>query len=327
MNTLSWHWEGKSDPKELVLRETELRSLGEDEIVVQNTAIGLNPVDWKLIRSAHPAWVNGHVPGVDGAGIVIKTGSNMTHIPIGTRICYHANLSKNGSFSTETIIDGRKLMFIPPHVSDYAAAAFPCPSLTAWQAVQKIPILQNLDVLVNGAGGSLGYLLTQLLLEQGARVYVTASVKHHQELHQTGVINAFDYKNTGWKAALQEQMGGKKLDVVFDTVSGNSASLLVDLLGYYGHVVSIQDRIATNPLPAFTTCISLHEIALGAFHEFASDMQVSQLMAEGEKLLFKIGQGILKQRQLVLGEFEHLNVILQEMKARNSSDKYVIKLT
>ncbi len=218
-------------------------------------------------------------------------------------------------------------MFIPPHVSDYAAAAFPCPSLTAWQAVQKIPKLHNRDVLVNGAGGSVGYLLTQLLLEQGARVYVTALVKHHQELHQTGVINAFDYKNTGWKAALQEQMGGKKLDVVFDTVSGNSASLLVDLLGYYGHVVSIQDRIATNPLPAFTTCISLHEIALGAFHEFASDVQVSQLMAEGEKLLFKIGQGVFKQRQLVLGEFEHLNVILQEMKARNSSDKYVIKLT
>lgn len=326
MQVLSWHWERKGEPETLVLKETELRDLEDHEVLVQNTAIGLNPVDWKLINTGHPNWIRGHVPGVDGAGIVVATGKEMVHIPLGTRVCYHTDLSKNGSFSTKTIIEGRKLMFIPTDLSAVAAAAFPCPSLTAWQAIKKIPLLKKQDILVNGAGGSVGYLLTQLLLEKGANVYVTASVQHHKEFREMGVVNAYDYKDNNWKVDLQKQLGDKKLDVVFDTVSGTSAALLMELLGYYGHIVSIQDRIKANPLPGFTTCISMHEIALGAFHQFASEKQIVALMAAGENLMTKIANGKLKQRPLIIGKFDQLNITLQYMKTQNSASKYVIKL-
>lgn len=79
-------------------------------------------------------------------------------------------------------------------------------------------------------------------------------------------------------------------------------------------------------LPDFTTCISMHEIALGAFHHFASESQVKELMTEGENLMTKIAYGSLKQRPLVLGKFDELNVALQDMKTKNSPVKYVIEL-
>lgn len=45
---------------------------------------------------------------------------------------------------------------------------------------------------------------------------------------------------------------------------------LASLIGYNGHLVRIQDRVETAPLPAFSTVISLHEVALNSVHRFSS---------------------------------------------------------
>lgn len=327
MNIRSWCWQEKGEPENLLLKEIGLRKLQADEVLVQNTFIGLNPVDWKLIAEGHPLWKKEHVPGVDGAGIVVRCGEGMLRIPEGLRVCYHGDLSENGSFSTHTILKGDRLIAIPDNVSDAAAAAFPCPGLTAWQAFQKIPCVRNKNILVNSAGGSVGYFIVQLLLAHGARVFVTASQKHHEAFYRMGVVKALDYKSQEWVEDMKHNLFGNSLDVIFDTVSGKSAKNLMSLLGYYGHIVSIQDRIDYNPLPAFNTCISIHEIALGAFHKFATDKQIAKLMSEGQILLNEIGTGILKQRSLLIDDFEHLNTWLQQMKNNHSSDKYVIRVS
>ena len=145
MNIRSWCWQEKGEPENLLLKEIGLRKLQADEVLVQNTFIGLNPVDWKLIAEGHPLWKKEHVPGVDGAGIVVRCGEGMLRIPEGLRVCYHGDLSENGSFSTHTILKGDRLIAIPDNVSDAAAAAFP----TA--AVQRLqPGRFRLQLLVVG---------------------------------------------------------------------------------------------------------------------------------------------------------------------------------
>ena len=322
----SWCWQKKGEPEGLVLKEQEIRRLEDNEILVQNTVIGLNPVDWKLILGGPATWNTDHVPGVDGAGIVIKTGKNMSHIKPGTRVCYHTDLNLPGSFSTHTIVKGNRVLYTPEKISDETAAAFPCPSLTALQSFQKVPGVLNKKVLVSGAGGSVGYFLTQLLLESGAKVYVTAGKQHHEDFLKMGVINAVDYKEQNWKEQMKEYLHGNLFDIIFDTVNGAHAAGLMDMIGYYGHMVAIQDRVKDNPLPAFSTCVSLHEIALGAFHKYASEQQIAQLMEDGEDLLNKIGNGKLKLREQKISNFENLPQHLAEMKKNNSSTKYLIRI-
>lgn len=322
----SWCWQQQGEPTELVLRENRIRELGDNEVLIQNTVIGLNPVDWKLIEYGHPLWTAGFVPGVDGAGIVLAVGRSMTHIRIGARVCYHTDLSQDGSFSTHTIVPGYALMHIPDKVSDFTAAAFPCPSLTAWQAFCKVPDVKDQDILVSGAGGSVGYILTQLLLHQGARVYVTTGEKHHAEYLKMGVAKAIDYKEVDSKDKIISTLQGNLFKAVFDTVKGEHAASLAPLLGYYGHLVAIQDRVEKAPLSAFTTCISLHEIALGAIHRHGSRKQIAELMQDGERLLDKIGNGTLKLRQQSVDDFENLPRHLAEMKKNNTEVKYIIKV-
>lgn len=323
----SWTWQKKGEPTDLVLKEKQVRVLNDNEVLIQNTVIGLNPVDWKLIEWGHPNWNSDSVPGVDAAGIIIAVGKNMTHLRIGTRVCYHTDLSKDGSFSTHTIVSGFALMSIPEKLSDEAAAAFPCPCLTAWQAFCKVPNMAGKNVLVSGAGGSVGYFLTQLLLEANAKVFVTASAKHHAEFLKMGCVKAVDYKDKNWKQTIVDPLQGNLFDAAFDMVNGKHATELAPLLGYYGHLISIQDRVDQNPLAAFTTCISLHEIALGAFHKYASSQQIAELMQAGEVLLNKIGNGTLKLRENSVSSFDNLPIHLAEMKKNHSSTKYLIKIS
>lgn len=321
MKAKSWWWTEKDEPQDLVLKEIELSKLGDNDLLIENKFIGLNPVDWKLIKGGNKEWKENHIPGVDGSGIVVNKGKNV-QTPIGTRICYHTDLSKPGSFSTHTIIKDNTFLLVPETVSDATAAAFPCPGLTALQAYQKTPSLENKKVLVNGAGGSVGFILTQLLIIGGAKVYVTASPKHHAEFYKLGVAKAVDYQNEKWK----EELSADLFSAIFDMTSAKNTPSLFDLLAYNGHVICVQGRIEVNPLLGFTKCISLHEIALAAFHKFSAQDQTTQLMRDGEWLLNLIGGGMISLRPIITADFEQLNWFLQEMKDQGTSEKRIVKI-
>jgi NADPH2:quinone reductase len=321
MKAKAWCWTEKGEPGDLVLKEIELPELEDDELLIENKFAGLNPVDWKLIKGGHIEWKENHIPGVDASGIIAAKGKNV-QTPIGTRICYHTDLSKPGSFSTHTIIKDHTFLVVPETVSDAAAAAFPCPGLTALQAYQKTPSLENKKVLVNGAGGSVGFILTQLLINSGAEVYVTASPKHHAEFYKLGVVKAIDYQNETWKEELSENL----FSAIFDMTSAKNTPSLFDLIAYNGHVICIQGRIDINPLLGFTKCVSLHEIALAAFHKFSTQDQTLQLMKDGEGLLDLVGSGKINLRPIITADFEQLNIFLQEMKDKGTSEKRVVKL-
>ena len=69
-------------------------------------------------------------------------------------------------------------------------------------------------------------------------------------------------------------------------------------------MVTVLGRIARNPLPAFSHCHSLHEIALGAQHAFGSDKQWSRLVAAGVAMMAQMASGELTLPPLVVGDFD-----------------------
>lgn len=325
MKTQAWCWSKKGEPTDLTLKQVDLGDLGAEEVLVQNTVISLNPVDWKLIEWGHLAWKEGHIPGVDGMGVITQVGANVKHLQKGTRICYHTNIHKNGSFSLHTRLNAHAVMRVPDHCSNEDAAAFPCPSLTALQAFQKTPSLKGKNVLINSAGGSVGYFLTQLLLKEGAHLFITASPKHHAQFLQMGVRYVIDYRDPLWPQKIRDA-APEGFDAAFDMVNGEVASQVAALLGYYGHIISIQDRIEKNPVAPFTTCISLHEIALGAFHQYATQRQIYELMQHGESLLDAIGKKEFQLRAHKLESFNNLPHHLAEMKKAHHDLKYLIQV-
>lgn len=320
----AWSWNAGAGIDGLQLVRKSLDQPGPGEVLIANRAIALNPVDWKIIEWGHAAWKTGHVPGVDGMGVVVASGAGVPIKP-GTRVAYHQSLDRDGSFAEFCILDAATVMTVPAALDDAWAASLPCPGLTAWQALEKIPGSAG-DVLVVGAGGAVGLLLAQLAVQRGLRVWATASTAHHAQLKALGVVGVFDYRDAGWQQALQSALGERRLDAVFDTVSGAHAATLAPLLGYNGHMVCIQDRQESAPLPAFSTAISLHEVALNSFHAYASLSDRQALRQHGERLLDAVLNGKLRLPGQQVFDFHELPQALRALKQGSSSGKWVARL-
>lgn len=322
----AWSWTAGQGIDGLQLIRKPLVQPGPGEVLVANRAIALNPVDWKIIEWGHAAWQTGHVPGVDGMGIVVAYGAGVPINP-GTRVAYHQSLERDGSFAEYCLLDAATVLTVPAALDDTAAASLPCPGLTAWQALDKVPVAAPGDVLVVGAGGAVGLLLAQLAVQRGYRVWATAAIKHHERLKALGAIGVFDYRDDNWPQALQASLGERRITALFDTVSGAHAAELAPLLGYNGHLVCIQDRQETAPLPAFSTAISLHEVALNSFHTHASLYDRQRLKQAGERLLDSALDGSLSVPKRQVFDFHQLPQALQALKEGGEGGKWVARLS
>lgn len=321
----AWTWTPGAGLDGLSLARLPVPTPGPDEVLVANTAIALNPVDWKMIDWGRDDWQQGQVPGVDGVGIVIAVGSEV-NLRAGARVAYHQALTRGGSFAEFTLLRARAVYPVPDALDDASAASLPCPGLTAWQALDKLPDCSNRDVLVTGAGGAVGCLLAQLALQRGLRVWVTASARHRDPLLQLGVAGVFDYHDGQWSQQLRETLGPRRLHGIFDTVSGHHAASLAPLLGYNGHLVCIQDRQESAPLPAFSTAISLHEVALNSIHAHGEALDWQELHHAAVRLLQGVADGLLQAPAKQFFDFAQLPEALCRLKAGEGNGKWIARL-
>ncbi|RZR11884.1 alcohol dehydrogenase [Vibrio vulnificus] len=286
-------WQYQTETHSLVLGKAERPALDDNEILVQNKAIGINPVDWKFIKANPLNWPNGHVPGVDGAGVVVQVGSKVDPSLIGRRVAYHGSLNRHGSFAEYTVLNVERVMTLPEGLSFELAAALPCPMLTAWQAFEKIPLTRQREVLVVGFG-AVNNLLSQFLVNAGYVVDVVSTSLGEERAKRLGIRHVYR----------EQSQIDMKYFAIFDAVSGENAAHLVPLLRANGHIVCIQDRIAKPIDPPFTRTIFYHEIALGALHNFGDKDDWHALMQDGEALLERIENGSVEVSIPVTFKFE-----------------------
>jgi NADPH:quinone reductase-like Zn-dependent oxidoreductase len=322
---LAWTWTRPGEPAALQLQRKPMRAPAPGEVLLANRMVALNPVDWKMIEWGHAAWRPGHVPGVDGVGSVVATGEGV-RLPIGARLAYHQDLARDGSFAEYIHVRADCLLPVPDGLTDELAAALPCPGLTAWQALQKVPGVPGRDILVSGAGGAVGSILTQLALQRGWRVWASAAPRHHARLGALGVAGAFDYREHGWLDALQAALGARRLFAAFDTVSGGHARVLAARLGYNGHLVCIQDRQEQAPLPAFTSAISLHEVALNSAHAFATPQDWQEWRDAGARMMEQLRIGNLQLPDSTVHAFAALPAALAGLKSADATGRQLIAL-
>ena len=292
-------WQFEQAGASLVKQVREFSEPKAGRIVVRNYAIGINPVDWKFIDDNPRDWEKGHIPGVDGAGVVVAVGEGVDNSLLGKRVAYHQSLGENGSFADHSEVYASRVMVVPESVDFALAAALPCPMLTAWQAFSKVPVRKGADVLVSGMG-AVNKLLAQMLSQAGFNVHVISGSFSQEQAGEMGV-----------KAIHRGKPEGQTFYALFDANGPDYAASLVPLLEANGHVVSILGRIEVPVDAPFTRTISYHEIALGALHDYGDLSQWQRLVKDGEALLEQVAAQTLVVEIPDVFEFDNLNNALQ----------------
>ncbi|WKX25771.1 zinc-binding dehydrogenase [Tatumella ptyseos] len=317
----AWQWHDGSEPRMLALDQLDMPPLAAGDVLVRNAIIGLNPVDWKVLGKL--PWEPGHVPGVDGAGTVVALGAGVAGDWVGQRVAYHQDLQRHGSFAEYTPLAARALLRLPDAVDFETAASFPCPALTAWLALEKVPVRAGQALLVSGAGGAVGHYLVQLAVARGFSVTTMSHPRHWERLLALGADDCLSGPQAPGATWPED---GKRFFGVVDTVNGTHARGLATALRANGHLVAIQDRVPDWPLPPFGKAISLHEVALGALHQHGDDADWAQLTAAGERLLQEFANGRLRPEATVVRDFAALPDLLEALRQRQFSGKPLIRI-
>src|SRR6266487_2311718 len=110
------------------------------------------------------------IPGEELAGVVTALGYGTRGLSVGQRVFGLTDSYRGGGLAEYVAIQARNLAPLPGDVGFTAGASLPMPGLTAWQGLFEHGRLQaGQSVLVHGAAGSVGSMVTQLARELGVR--------------------------------------------------------------------------------------------------------------------------------------------------------------
>ncbi|MGR9285022.1 zinc-binding alcohol dehydrogenase family protein [Rhizobium leguminosarum] len=139
------------------------------DILVEVKAISVNPVDYKIRRSAPP--INGaewKVIGWDASGIVAAVGPDVAGFKAGDEVWYAGSVTRPGANAEFHLVDERIVGKKPSKLGWADAAALPLTSLTAWEAffdrldVKKPVSGAAAAILIIGGAGGVGSIGIQI---------------------------------------------------------------------------------------------------------------------------------------------------------------------
>jgi len=181
------------------------------------------------------------VPGQELAGVVTALGYGATGLSAGQRVLGLTDSYRAGGLADYVAIEARNLAPLPGDVDFTVAASLPMPGLTAWQGLFDHGRLQaGQSVLVHGAAGAVGTMVSQLAREFGAYVIGTGRAADRQKALDFGAQEFVDLDNDRL-----EDAGG--VDLVFDVIGGDIQRRSAGLVRAGGTLVTIAGPPEARP--------------------------------------------------------------------------------
>jgi NADPH:quinone reductase-like Zn-dependent oxidoreductase len=163
-----------------------------NDVVVQVHASGFTsseltwPSTWtdRRDRARTPS-----IPGHELAGVVTALGYGTTGLSVRQRVFGLTDWHRDGTLAEYVAVEARNLAPLPGDVDFTAGASLPISGLTAWQGLFEHGRLQaGQSVLVHGAAGAVGTMVTQLAREFGAYVIGTGRAADRQKALDFGAM-------------------------------------------------------------------------------------------------------------------------------------------
>lgn len=238
---------GGSDTLKIV--DAEVPNPTPTQVIVKVAAAGVNFLDIYQ-RQGSPLYglTPPFIPGLEGAGIIEKIGTEVTKFKVGQAVAWASAL---GSYRKYHAIDVEKLVLVPEGINLEIAAAAMLQGTTAHYLTHSTYPIKKGDVaLVHAAAGGTGRLLCQVILNMGGTVIAsTSSDEKAQLVREIGVKHIIRYDREDILTQVKEFTDGKGVDVVFDGVGAKTFDQSLSCLKPRSMMVLF--GAASGPVPPF----------------------------------------------------------------------------
>ena len=212
------HQHGGSD--QLRLDEVRIGQPAAGEVLVRNTAIGVNYADIYEREGDHGGpHAARQMPitlGRMAAGVVDSVGDAVSQFKSGDRVGYLGP----GSYATHTLVGADRVLKLPDSVSDDVVGGYLLRGLTAEYLLRRLyPVDARTVVLVHAAAGGMGLILGQWGAMLGARMIGTVGSQAKAEIaRQHGYDAVINYSTEDFAKRVLELTENRGVDVIYDGV-------------------------------------------------------------------------------------------------------------
>jgi NADPH:quinone reductase-like Zn-dependent oxidoreductase len=229
--------EVSGSPLSLVERDTPRPRPNAGELLIRVCAAGVTPTELFWYPTSHTKTGDPRrfaVPGHEFAGEIAEIGEGVSGFSVGQEVYGMNDWFSDGATAEYCVTKPESIAPKPRSVGHPEAASVPIGALTAWQGLYDRAKLQPGErVLVHGGAGSVGVFAIQLARLRGAHVIATASARNLDFIKQLGAERALDYHAAPFEDSVRE------MDIVFDTVGGDTLRRSWSVLGPDGRMVTI----------------------------------------------------------------------------------------
>lgn len=224
---------------------------GAGEVLVEVRAIGVNYFDTAIRRQRVV-----EVPGMEGAGVVVKAGPGVDEFAPGDRVAW-LTIDSHGSYAEQMVIPVGYVVPLPDAIDHDTAAAVVLHGLTADHFTTASHTVRPGDVaVVHAAAGGVGLMLTQLIKARGGVVIGLVSREEKVPIvREAGADHVLISTGGAFVERVKELTGGEGAHVVFDGAGATTFEASLEVLRthgtlvFYGPLIGDVPTIAMNDIP------------------------------------------------------------------------------
>lgn len=234
-------------PEAMSYDEVDIPSIGENDVLVKIEASGINYIDTYqrsgLYQIPLPATL-----GLEAAGTVTETGSNVSSFQSGDRVAY---TSVPGAYADYAVVPEEKLVNLPDGVDFNQGAAAMLQGCTAHYLCKSTYEVKAGDrCLIHAAAGGVGLLLIQMVKNAGGFVIGTVSTEEKANLAKSaGADEVILYSEQNFETEVKRITEGAGVNVAYDSVGKSTFQKSIDCLSKLGYMVLYGN--ASGPVTEF----------------------------------------------------------------------------
>jgi NADPH2:quinone reductase len=238
-------------PEALMYETVDVGAPGAGQVKLKQHAIGVNFIDVYQRTGLYPQTLP-FSPGNEGAGEVTAVGEGVTDLKVGDRVAYAGAI---GAYATERIAPAAVLVKLPSSISYETGAAMMLQGMTVQYLLRRTyKVDKNTTLLFHAAAGGIGLIACQWAKHLGATIIGTAGSDEKCKLAKSaGATHVINYKTENFVERVKEITGGKKCDVVYDSIGKDTFPASLDCIKPLGLFVTFGN--ASGPIDAFNAGI------------------------------------------------------------------------
>ena len=246
-----------------------------------------------LARAGPPPRSVPHIVGYLAAGTVVEVGAGVENRAVGHRI---VTLNPAGSHASKRAVPATSTWLIPDGLDAAPAACVPVAFGTAQECLFTAGNLQaGQTALIHAGAGGVGTAAIQLARQAGATVISTASSDEKLErLTELGLDHGINYASENFVERARELTDGRGVDVILDSVGGQTLVDSIRALAYRGTLVSVGLAARAGSNVAATDLWEKNNALRGVFLGGALLSEYSRVHAMIADLIERVGTAELR---------------------------------